>query len=375
MFKFLNVLKIKSSQKQYGNLQSIYESNESSIEEATYKQRIIKSYMTAAESARYCTSNASFVTPGKPKPYFVLTEKDRVKKAVNVTDNCEELNACLESNNVKNSSSKEYLSAAAAILAKINQLTKNGEIIGYTYSTELVNKFLTFKYSEQLSESELNHIWGMLTTTKDKINALIGILGDKYDLIPTSVRAKLLGFDNLFSTIAWRAVKYQLQKNESINETVFKGLTSSSEINEVLDNGKNLNGLDLTKELQIALIQRAIVMGNKPDGSKYIDELRADDGWLSGKDMAEKFQKYSQEVQEAGKKLDKEIAAKMEKKREEHARKAQANAALDAQISALKMKKQEAEIDFSHKRISYSEKCQIEKAADDEIYNLERKKV
>lgn len=294
MANFFNILKIKSSQKQYKNLQPSFKSNEERIKEIIYSMRSEESRFKTNEAARYCVTIAKLDSTGKPLPFYMLTKHkgDDItninddNEAFDITQNSEELMLYLNQN-INSENSKFFLNAAASILTNIQRISSGKVIIGYTSDIKLKDEFLNFEYSSDTSDTELDYAWNKVTpSSQDGI--LKKVLGEAYyKSLPLEARTTILAFNHPFKTIYWRIIKYQMTQSAPLNEKVFIAIKKFPELQQALRDGYLLDGLNLSSETQIAFILNTVRAGGNVEDL----QTETDNGicWLDEESMKRKL--------------------------------------------------------------------------------------
>ncbi|MCH5162429.1 MAG: hypothetical protein J1G38_02935 [Clostridiales bacterium] len=323
---FFYVSKIKSGEKEFGNVDSIFESNLKCVVEKTYSVQLSEYYKASIrpeQAARYCVKHCS-----DGKPFYVLTcgrdylghIKNKQAKEITAIVSAQ-LKAYSESGQSKG---KAYYNAAAAVLAEIEKTIKDVTLIGFTCDKSMAYDFETFKYSQDMTDDELTAAWGKVGGS-ERLYIISEILGNKKNIVPQSIRVFLAENNRLFDTIYWKIVKHQLQLDDPIDEKVFKMIKDYSEIRAALADGYNIHGLNFGQQIQFATLKMALTLG-----SSYVDELRAVDGWLSVPEMEFKINEYEEIMKE------KHITSAMTPTMQQEASQRKQEALLKQQIEAQK---------------------------------------
>lgn len=293
--QFANSFSIKTSQRNlpdscdYGNdLQKTFLGNEHHIKISIY-YKLKEAYMQIVEAARYCVNNV-VLNGNEPASFYVLTAHNDEKRIYDITSQSDSLKSYLKQHTTKDSSSNDYLATVSYIMAEISKVSKDDLIIGYTFDQELADLYLNFKLSINTDNETLDYIWNhCLLLSSDNVDFLKKLLGDKYNSLSRDIIFNdILYRKDFFMSAFWKILKYQFSLGEPINERVYKLIAKFKEIQRVFLDGK-YTGLNFNKEEQFAIIQRLIALGQKPDGTKYIDEVRTENGWLNEYKMLEKF--------------------------------------------------------------------------------------
>ena len=309
-----DTMKIKSSQKKftYEDLSRWFnEDNEKTIRQTILfqKPRVqANSPYTCVEAARYCLYIAGLGEGDVPAPFYLLTwsENERgeiIKSAHNVTDNSAELVSCLKHGCHHDDKSKEYYKAVASVMNRINHESKNKTIIGYTVECliaglphfELLEKYQTFAYTQELTSEEHFRVWDKVRTTSDRDRIMRIIWGEKWTKSPDRIRDAITKHN--WSNLAYEVFWYQSKNfDKPIDSYVAKMVTQfEQKLENPLDYGRNLKGIDFSSSIQLETIWYALHLGDE-----YLDELRNDDGWISEKEMQPKYYKYKRMLKESG---------------------------------------------------------------------------
>lgn len=182
-----------------------------------------------------------------------------------------------------------FMEPVKAILKNIVAKKGKGVIAGYTTNQALANKVVKIFQSGGLDESKgspdsLNQLWQKANNVRDRYQILKKLLGTYYDKLSNAVIVLLAEQDKLFGSAAWEMIKYQRETpglGTPISEKVLRSVLMSEPLQDVLDDGKNLAGLDLSTQKQISIIYIGLNLDDKYEGTPFIDSLKGTDGkWL-----------------------------------------------------------------------------------------------
>lgn len=340
MANFFDVLKIKKSFTMGTREEDLlnadancHKKNKDAILSAIYTRQIRQVAFSSEVAARWCVSHYLNISDDEltyfllnDYVFYVLVQSDNGnREAVNILkDLPSDLSAFLDKYRPLYKTKKEeiedgrkdeafwkqywkdFYSVAASVFAKIKNVSKGKTIIGYTLFESLANRFsdsLNKDFISGISEEELRGVWNTLSngyfSAIEQLNFFNNIIGKKHLTIPSNIMGALISKKYPFESIEWKLINHQLKYDEAINVNVYKCINKFKEIQEVLKYGDFLEGLNLGRETQLGIIQRAITLGTKPDGTLYVDELYTANGWKSEEEMREIYDSNKEQMEQA----------------------------------------------------------------------------